>query len=116
MPRTAAASDFQVDVEGLGTFTFGRRTQQDVFRIRGDYTRVTGANFDGDGNASDMPALAYATITVLLVEAPSGFKLEADPLLEDDWEVRLLRVFHALREKELSFRPQLREGSEEKSA
>lgn len=113
MPRTASPqSDITVDVDGLGSFMFARRQQRDVFRIRGEYDKLTGGNYTEEGSYGDLPALARATIDVLLVSAPSSFTaIQADPLLDDNWQVDLVKVFTALREKELSFRPVSREGS-----
>lgn len=113
MARTAAAGDFQVEVDGVGRFTFARRTPRDVFRIRGEYERLTGGNYTEDGQYKDWTALAFATIKLLAVEAPDGFDLDKiDPNVEDDWEAKLVRVFADLREKELSFRPGSGAGGE----
>ena len=113
MPRSAAPNDFQVPVEGIGTFTFGRRTPRDVFMIRGEYTRLTNGNVTDDGHLADMTALAFVSIQQLAVQMPDGFSLESiDPVMTDDWEPKLLRIFAALREKELSFRPELREAGQ----
>jgi hypothetical protein len=87
-----------------------------VFRIRGEYKRLTGCNYDADGNYADPSALAVATIGLLAVAMPDGFTLEPDPLLDDAWEERTFRVFTELRAKELSFRPQLGEASQAASA
>lgn len=106
MSRTASPSDFQVDVPGLGTFTFARRTQRDVYRIRGEYNKLTGGNYDDDGNFGDLPALAYVTVGTLVVEQPAGFDFaRLDPLLDEACDEKVLKIFMALREKELSFRP-----------
>jgi len=114
--RPAGPGDFTIEVDGVGTFIFGRRRQRDVYRIRGEYNRLTGGgNYDEDGNFADLPALAHATLSVLTVQAPDGFDLdELDPLTEDS-DAKLMKVFMALREKELSFRPRGREESEAES-
>lgn len=104
--RTAAPGDFQASVEEFGEFTFGRRTPRDVFKIRGEYARLTDGNFADDGSFGDFTAFAFATIKQMMVAAPSGFDLsKLDPLLDEQWEVKTIRIFQALREKELSFRP-----------
>ena len=111
--RPEGAGDFTVEVDGIGTFTFGRRRQRDVYRIRGEYNRLTGGNYAEDGNFNDFPALAHATLAVLMVQAPEGFDLnDLDPLTDDDCDSKILKVFAALREKELSFRPRTRKGGE----
>lgn len=105
MTRTPGANDFSVDVEGIGSFVFARRQQRDIYRIRGEYNKMTGGNYDEDGNYADLSALAFVTLSLLMVDAPSGFSISADPLVDDQWEEKLIKVFTALREKELSFRP-----------
>ena len=113
MARQPGPGDFTVDVEGIGTFVFARRQQRDVYRIRGEYNKLTGGNYDDDGGFNDFPALAHATLAVLTVESPDGFSLDKlDPLTDDSCDEKILKVFAALREKELSFRPKRREGSE----
>jgi hypothetical protein len=117
MPRSPAPNDFQVPVDDIGTFTFGRRTPRDVFMIRGEYARLTNGNFTEDGALADMTALAFISIQQLAVRMPDGFSLEKlDPVMSDDWEAKVLRIFAALREKELSFRPELREAGQAASA
>lgn len=113
MARSPAAGDFQLEVDGVGRFTFGRRTPRDVFRIRGEYDNLTGGNYGEDGQYKDWPALAFATIKALAVQVPEGFDPEKlDPNVDDDWEAKLLRIFTDLREKELSFRPGSGTGSQ----
>jgi hypothetical protein len=111
--RKASGSDFNVDVDGLGRFAFARRTIADTFRIRGEYNRLTSGNVDAEGNMQDYGALAYVTLTVLLVAAPEGFDLDADTLEDDSHENKLTKAFFALREKELSFRKGTALASEE---
>jgi hypothetical protein len=106
MTRAANVSDFHVDVADVGRFCFARRTVGDVYKIRGRYNQITGGFYDDEGRMADLSALGYVTIQTLLVEAPEGFDLESiDPLLDDDYDQKVLSIFAALREKELSFRP-----------
>jgi len=105
MTRTPGANDFQVDVDGIGSFTFARRQMRDVYRIRGDYNKLTGGNYDDEGNYGDLSALAFVTLSLLMVDAPSDFSLaKLDPLVDDNCDEKVIKVFTALREKELSFR------------
>lgn len=107
MSRDASGSDFYVDVEGIGKFSFARRAMRDVYRIRGLYGSLTDGFYDEVGNFADLSALGYATIKVLVVSQPDGFDIDKlDPLLDDDCDAKVMKVFSALREKELSFRPQ----------
>lgn len=113
MARTAAAGDFQIDVDGIGRFTFARRAPRDVFRIRAEYEDLTGGSYTVEGQFKDWSALAFATIKVLTVQAPDGFDPDKfDPNVDDDWEAKLLRIFTDLRAKEWSFRPGSGAGSE----
>lgn len=113
MTRAPHGTDFHVDVDGLGRFCFARRTMGDVYRIRGRYNQITGGFYDDDGRMADLSALGYVTIQTLLVEGPEGFDLETlDPLVDDDYDEKVLRIFTALREKELSFRPRPTPSSE----
>jgi hypothetical protein len=115
--RKPHGTDFTVDVDytlgdgesahvvSLGRFTFARRTVGDVFKIRGEYTRLTGGNWDENGVAQDTGAWAVSTISTLLVASPPTFNLDTvDPLTDDTWESKVAAVFWALRDKELSFR------------
>lgn len=114
--RPAGQGDFNVDVDGIGAFIFARRHQRDVYRIRGEYNKLTGGNYDDQGSFNDFPALAHATLAVLMVQAPDGFDLDKlDPLTDEGCDEKILKVFGALREKELSFRPGAGAGSKTQS-
>lgn len=114
MTRTKTINDLTVDVDGIGQFIFARRQVRDVYRIRGEYNRLTGGNYDENGDFADISALGYATIKTLLVVAPDGFSLDAmDPLVDENFDESVMKVFLALREKELSFRPRPGEASQE---
>lgn len=113
MARTPKATDFEVDVDGIGRFIFARRNVGDVYKIRGRYTVLTDGHYDAEGNMADLGALGFVTIQTLLVSGPPGFDLEAlDPILDDDFDTKVMSIFAALRAKELSFRPQPKAGSE----
>ena len=114
MPRTAHATDFAVDVDQLGRFLFARRSVGDLFKIRGRYNQVTDGHYDADGNMADIAALAFVTIQLLLVGGPDGFDLDhLDPLVDDDYENKLITIWRALRDKELSFRSGQDKGGKE---
>lgn len=117
MPRTAHSGDFSIEVEGIGRFTFGRRTQRDQYRIRGLYAQMTGDNWRTDGRVGDGEAWMHANIEVLTVAFPPTFSLDGiDPLLDDENDDRISRIYHALREKEQSFRQKPAVGSTESGA
>jgi len=111
--RTAKTDDFNVDVEGFGRFVFGRRTKEDVYKIRSRYNVLTEGNYLADGRVGDLGGLGLVTLQTLLVSAPETFNLEAmDPLMDDDFEEKIMKVFGALRAKEQSFRSEPAKGSE----
>jgi len=113
MRRYPHTTDFTLDVDRLGRFTFARRNIGDQFKIRGRYNQITDGFYDPDGNMADVSALAYVTIQTLLVSAPAGFDLNRlDPLIDDEFESKILAIWRALRQKELSFRPQSNQGCE----
>lgn len=107
--RAPSGTDFQLDVEKIGRFTFGRRKMRDVFLIRAEYNRLTSGDYV-DSMPANLGAWAIATLEVLAVAVPDGFSVNPDaidPLLEDAnvWENTVADVYTALRAKELSFRP-----------
>jgi hypothetical protein len=110
MARAANASDFTVDVDGIGRFKFARRMQKDKYLIRSQYSQLTSDHWREDGSVGDMEAWMHATIVVLLVEEPDKFLENLDPLMDDDTGAPIQKVFLALREKELSFRPKTEKG------
>jgi hypothetical protein len=114
MAREEHESDFSVEVQGIGTFRFGRRRKEDTYKIRSAYGKMTDHNYREDGTAADMEAWIDATLQVLTVSAPDGFSLPdfLDPLTSDDSAgEKLVAIYTKLREKELSFRPTKKEGS-----
>lgn len=114
MSRQPTSTDFPVDVPSIGRFMFARKSKLDIYKIRGNYNHLTNGNYDGDGNFADVGAFAFISIEQLLVSAPVGFDLdEMDPILDEDFEEKILMVWKALRDKELSFRPKPKEIVEE---
>ncbi|MFM0165768.1 hypothetical protein PQR39_35730 [Paraburkholderia sediminicola] len=115
--RTEKDSDFNVEVEGFGTFIFGRRTKEDVYKIRSRYNVLTEGNYEDDGSVADFGALGLVTLQTLMVSAPETFNLDAmDPLMDDDFENKIMKVFGALRAKEQSFRQKPAKGSKEQGS
>lgn len=105
--RAAGPFDFDVVVPEAGTFKFAKRTMRDEIRI-GNLTRelVGDAPQSGTGDVSApiFYARAFATVTVLMVEAPGGWNPESlDPEADNSF-IELEAVFLALRAKESSFR------------
>lgn len=102
MSRQSKDTDFTVPVEGIGTFTFGRRKMVDEFAIQREYADI----ISGVTPTAVLDCLAtwFSTFRVMTVRAPAGWDLEEmDPLDESTYD-RLKQVYDALSEKELSFR------------
>lgn len=99
-----SATDFYVEVEPLGTFTFAKRTMRDELRIMAEVSRLT----EGlDNPTTELRVLAgyIAPLKVLTVKAPEGWDIDTmDPLDQSVYD-NIVKVFHALRDKESSFRP-----------
>lgn len=95
-------TDFSVDVEGVGRFTFARRTMRDEIDIQREYSRL----LDGVQPTPWFDALSnwISHLRVLTVRAPDGWSIDAlDPLNDDDY-VKLKDVYSAMTEQERSFR------------
>ena len=104
MTRQAEASDFVVEVGGIGSFRFGRRKMRDQLKIFTEYSRIT------EGIADTAPWLtriadAIAALKVLTVESPSGWDIDAMDPLDDESFGNIVKVHDALIDKERSFRP-----------
>lgn len=103
MSRAPAATDFHVDVEGVGHFIFARRVMRDELRIASEYSRLT------EGVETPTPFLAsvatwLSALKVLTVQAPHGWDLETLDPFDDESLDKVVLVFAALRAKEASFR------------
>jgi hypothetical protein len=113
--RNPSKSDFPLEVDGIGSFVFARRTVRDRFRITSEYMRLTGG-VAVEGTDFSVVAEAHATIGVLMVDAPDHFSSMLDPATvsvdEDADDEKISTVFFALRAKELSFRPKSNKVSE----
>jgi hypothetical protein len=103
MARLPNRTDFTVPVEGIGAFTFAKRSLRDELAIGSEYSRLT------EGVDTPTPWLEavagwIAALKVLTVEAPKGWNIdELDPL-DPETYAKLRKVHAALREKEGSFR------------
>jgi hypothetical protein len=104
MARPNAATDFAIEVHGVGNFMFAKRGMRDELRIQAEISRLT----EGVENPTaflDLISTWLAVLGVLTVSAPEGWDLMAmdplDPLVYNN----LGKVFKALRDKESSFRP-----------
>lgn len=94
-----------VPVEGIGTFVFSPRRLRQEIAINVEFARLSEAvTLDG---FTSMFVRAVAELKVLTLEAPDGWQpAQLDDLdaYDDATYGRLLKVWHALTDKEESFR------------
>lgn len=110
MPRKPAPTDFNIDVEGIGRFTFAKRTMADEIRCQVEYASI----IDGVIPTMWLQSVGgwISALRVLTVRAPEGWDIETmDPLDPETYE-RLRKVHAALVAKEASFRAKPGAGSE----
>lgn len=102
MARIAKETDFTVKVDGVGTFTFGRRTMRDEIAIQVEYARI----IDGVEPTSWLQAVGgwLSVLRTLTVRAPEDWDLDAMDPLDDETYARLNKVYEALVDQERSFR------------
>jgi len=102
-PRAKRPTDFSVTIDGIGRFTFGKRTMADELAIQREYADII--------QGVESPTVWLETmggwlsvLRVLTVEAPADWDLdELDPLDEQTY-AKLNRVYEELRNQERSFR------------
>jgi len=102
---------YQVEVEGVGTFTFRRRTMRDAPRIEQMMLDILGPSFRiasiGDDSAREYVAnraAQLAQLETLMVQSADGWSLDdLDPLDEDDVKV-INKVYGRFLEEEERFR------------
>lgn len=112
--RKGNTTDFQIEVEGVGSFTFGRRKMKDEIDIQVEFARlVQGVE---PTQWLQMVCGWLAAFKVLTVRAPEGWDLDEMDPLDDDTYKKMALVFDALREKESSFRRSNAQGSEAERA
>lgn len=101
--RAPSPTDFTVEVDGIGHFSFARRKMRDELDIGVEISKIT-QGVDTPTVWLENVAGWIATLRVLTVVAPNGWDIdEMDPL--DDTTYRKIHlVFSALRVKEQSFR------------
>lgn len=102
MARQGNATDFTIDVDGVGTFIFGRRTMRDEIKIQVEYARL----IEGVEPTEWLALVAgwIATLKVLTVMGPDGWDIDGMDPLDDETYARLGKAHQALVDKERSFR------------
>lgn len=98
----AVNGTFPVDVDGIGSFVFRKRTIRDQFAIEGEASRVLGGPTEDD--ALRMGAVSFATLLILTKEAPPGWDLEGFDPLDPAATAKIFAVAARLRETEATFR------------
>jgi hypothetical protein len=109
MARTAQDTDFVVKVEGVGSFTFGKRTMRDEIAIQVEFARI----IDGVEPTAWLQTVGgwLSTLRVLTVRAPAGFDADDLDPLDDVSYATMGKVYEALAEQERSFRRNKSGGS-----
>lgn len=102
------ATDFTADVEGVGTFTFGKRSLRDVFSISAEYRRLTEMTTaeTPEDDFLDAFAQAVSQLKCLIVSGPKGWSpSEIDDMnpFDDATYDNIKLVWGALRKKEATF-------------
>lgn len=112
MARLPHSTDFHVTVDGVGTFSFARRTLRDEVRIGAEFSRLT-EGVDTPTPWLQITAGVMATLKILTVSGPDGWDIESfDPLDQDTYD-KMILVHSALRAKEDSFRRGAGQGGKE---
>lgn len=98
----ATPATFPVEVEGIGTFTFKKRTLDAQFKIEAGAVRLLGG--DAPSDTLYHLAITFATVQYLAVTVPDKWSIEEiDPLDKEQMD-RVQTVFGRLREAENTFR------------
>lgn len=108
--REASATDFTVEVDGIGQFRFGRRTMRDELRIGSEFSRLT-EGVEIPTPWLEMTAGMISALKVLTVSAPDGWSLDDMDPLDSNTYTRMMKVHSALRAKEDDFRSSKKPGS-----
>lgn len=107
--RKASASDFLIQLPGVGNFIFGRRTFKDHAAIRADFVRLTQGQED-DELASY--AFLIAAMNHLCVAAPKGWEDLENAAMDDAMIDKAFELLGLLNAAEKSFRQGAIQGSE----
>lgn len=110
--RKPTSTDFDVVVDGVGTFRFGRRTFRDRFSISARYSDLT-EGVKTPTQWLDIFASAVATISVLVVSVPEGFDIESLDPYDGAGDKEILAIYTALSAMEDDFRKKSGKGSAE---
>ena len=102
MARKGSDTDFDVSVEGIGVFRFGKRKMADEIAIQVEYARLIQGVDPTDWLANVCGWIS--TLKVMTVRAPEGWDIDDLDPLDDETYLKLANVYGALTERERSFR------------
>lgn len=105
-----SANDFTLPVENIGTFTFGKRTMRDQVAIAVEYGRLTEGAADLMEEETTIFCRALAQLKVMTVQGPDGWNPDNLDPFDPDSYAAVLKVWGALRDKEVTFRPGAQSG------
>ncbi|WOL24225.1 hypothetical protein fHeYen801_015 [Yersinia phage fHe-Yen8-01] len=102
MARLPQKTDYDIKVDGIGTFRIARRKMSDEILIQRYYAEYAG----GVEPTAWLATLAeyLSTYRGLVVTAPEGFDIDNLDPLDDETYKKLGSVFTAIREQEERFR------------
>lgn len=110
MAREGSTTDFDVDVEGVGNFSFAKRTMRDEIKIQVEYARI----IEGVEPTDWLATIGgwISVFKVLTVRAPDGWDVDNMDPLESETYAKMAKVHAALVAKERSFRRPNGEGQQ----
>jgi hypothetical protein len=111
--RARSENDFNVTVEGVGNFVFGRRKMRDEINIQVEYASL----IQGVEPTAWLQTVCgwIAAFKVLMVACPENWDLEEMDPLDQDTYSNMTKVYDALRDKEREFRKKPAETGKEQS-
>lgn len=103
MASTDGTTDFVVTVDGIGTFSFAKKTMRSQISIQTEYSRLT-EGVETPTNFLANIASAMACLKVQTVSAPDGWDIMTmDPEDSESYQ-SIMKVWGALRDKQATFR------------
>jgi hypothetical protein len=112
--RQAKDTDFFIELEGVGSFRYGRRTFGDNIKIRSKIAEIKQGK-EIDDLDFDVYSAISAAHSVLCVSAPKEWEDIEAVILDSFTEPKIFELFHQVKEKEDSFRGRNAKESEGRS-
>jgi len=115
MMNTARKTDFSILLDGIGTFTFNRKSYGAQIKIDAVRARILGANYDIEkvDATLNMHASLVGLYSALVVSCPPGWENieQVDMTEEPDLDNKILELYMELRARLDSFRVKKGPGS-----